>query len=290
MLRRHESILHPSDDPKLELPRRTFWIAFAVVSVFACVLQMTLFSIDWYAALIAVGLAFALAIVAGRVAGETGIAPIGAMGKITQFTFALITPGNPTANLMAANVTGGSASQCADLLHDLKTGRLLGAWPRHQAVAQMFGVASGALMGSAGYLLLVPDPSATLLTPEWPAPAVAQWKAVAEVFTQGVSHLPKGSGTAAMFAVFAGILLSVAESKLPPPKRRFVPNPASIGLALVIPAYYSVSVFLGALLLWFGQRHAAGFTKRFGIVIAAGLIAGESLVGVLFAIARLLGN
>lgn len=290
MLRRHESSLHPSDDPRLDVPRRAFWIAFAGVGAFACMLQVALFSIDWYAAVIAVGLAFALAIVAGRVAGETGIAPIGAMGKITQLTFALITPGNPTANLMAANVTGGSASQCADLLHDLKTGRLLGAWPRHQAVAQLFGVVSGALMGSAGYIFLVPDPSATLLTQEWPAPAVAQWKAVAEVFTRGVSHLPQGSGAAAAIAVFVGIALSFAESKLPPDRRRFVPNPSGIGLALVIPAYYSISVFIGAALLWLGQRKATRFTKRFGVVIAAGLIAGESLVGVVFAIARLLGE
>lgn len=271
-----------------ELPRRWFWGGLLLIAVAVVSLQMSLFAIDWFSAAAAVGLSFALAIVAGRVAGDTGIAPIGAMGKITQLVFAVLSPGNPTSNLMAANVTGGSASQCADLLHDLKTGRLLGAWPRHQAVAQAFGVLSGALFGSAGYLLLVPDPARQLITSEWPAPAVAQWKAVAEVFTQGLSHLPYGSGTAAAIAAALGILLSIAEGRLPARALRFVPNPASVGLALVIPAYYSLSVFLGAAIFVVARRYAASWTSRFAIVVAAGLIAGESLAGVSFALQSLL--
>lgn len=49
------------------------------------------------------------------------------MGKITQLSFAAISPGNVSANLMSANVTGGAAGQCADMMHDFKTGLLLGA-------------------------------------------------------------------------------------------------------------------------------------------------------------------
>ena len=56
---------------------------------------------------------------------------------------------------------------------------MLGAWPRHQAFSQICGVFAGALAGSAAYLLLIPDPAAMLLKPDWPAPAVAKWKAVA---------------------------------------------------------------------------------------------------------------
>ncbi len=215
----------------------------------------------------AVALSFALAVVAGRVSGETGIAPIGAMGKVTQFVFAGIAPGNPTANLMSANVTGGAASQCSDMLHDLKTGHLLGAWPRHQAIAQTFGVLSGALAGSAGYLLLIPDPKALLITPEWPAPAVAQWKAVAELFTQGVESLPPGAGWAVLVACGLGILLSTLEQKLPSTMARYVPSAASLGLALVIPAYYSVSVFLGTLLaksVREGAPHSRAALRRGG--------------------------
>jgi uncharacterized oligopeptide transporter (OPT) family protein len=255
-----------------------------VTAIILVILQVMLFDIRLYAAICAVLLTFALAIVAGRVTGETGIAPIGAMGKITQLTFAGLAPGNAIANLMSANVTGGAASQCSDMLHDLKTGHLLGAWSRHQAVSQAFGVLAGALCGSAGYLLLVPDPASQLLTAQWPAPAVAQWKAVAEVFSEGLAHLPPAAASAALVAGGVGVLLAVLEKVLGPRARVFVPSAPSLGLAFVLPAHYAISAFLGGVLAWLFARLARTSAERFTVVIAAGLIAGESLVGVAFAL------
>jgi OPT family oligopeptide transporter len=262
---------------------RHFVAALIVAGGLSVVLQCTLFDIRPYAAICAVVLTFALAIVAGRVTGETGIAPIGAMGKVTQLVFAGLAPANPTANLMSANVTGGAASQCSDMLHDLKTGFLLGSWPRHQALAQLLGVLSGALCGSAAYLLLVPDPATQLVTAEWPAPAVAQWKAVAEVFSQGIGHMPPGATLAALIAGSFGVVLAVLDRLVPTQARAYVPSAASVGLAFVLPAHYSISVFLGGVLAWAFSRIAKSSAERFSVVIAAGLIAGESLVGVVFA-------
>ena len=273
-----------------EVPRLWFWSAVTIAGGFSIVLQVRLFGIEVYVAAAAVLLTFLLAIVAGRVTGETGIAPIGAMGKVTQLVFAGISPGNATANLMSANVTGGAASQCSDMLHDLKTGHSLGAWPRQQAVAQVLGVVSGALCGSFVYLLLVPDPASQLLTPEWPAPAVAQWKAVAEVFTQGTGHLPAGALPAIVVALAAGVGLTALERGLPLRAARWVPSPTSIGLAFVLPAHYSIQAFSGGLLLFLFARARPKLCDRFGTVVAAGLIAGESLVGVGFAIAKMVGG
>ncbi|MEZ4252507.1 MAG: OPT family oligopeptide transporter [Polyangiales bacterium] len=163
------------EDPH-DVPRKVFLVALVAALVIASVTQTMFFGIPLWLAIGAVLFTFVLAIVAGRVSGETGITPVGPMGKVTQLVFGVLSPGDVAGNLMAANVTGGSASQCADLLHDLKTGALIGASPRAQAVGQSFGVMAGALIGSAGYLLLVPDPKAMLLTEDWPAPAVAAWK------------------------------------------------------------------------------------------------------------------
>ena len=270
--------------PATHVPRRAFVWALVVVTVVSVILQTVLFDIRVYAAICAVLLTFALAVVAGRVTGETGIAPIGAMGKITQLAFAGLAPGNPTANLMSANVTGGAASQCSDMLHDLKTGHLLGAWPRHQATSQFFGVLAGAVCGSAGYLLLVPDPSRQLVTAQWPAPAVAQWKAVAELFSKGVAHLPPAAVSAALIAGGVGVALAVLEKGLGRRARNFVPSAPSLGLAFVLPAHYAISAFLGGVLAWILARRAQATAERFTVVIAAGLIAGESLVGVAFAL------
>ncbi|QQR88578.1 MAG: OPT/YSL family transporter [Myxococcales bacterium] len=257
---------------------------FIALSLLACLfvvaLQITFFDIGIFEALCAVVLTLVLAVVAARVAGETGITPIGAMGKITQMSFAVISPSNPTNNLMAANVTGGAASQCADMMHDLKAGYILKAKPEVQGVGQLLGVVAGSVVGSVVYTMLLPDPKKLLLTPQWPAPAVATWKAVAEVFMHGWQHLPPHSTTAMGVAAFVGLLLALAENRMSSAALNYIPSAASMGLAFVLPAWNSISMFLGAMLAALTFKYAKTWSTRFVLVIAAGLIAGESLVGI----------
>ncbi|MAT28761.1 MAG: peptide transporter [Sandaracinus sp.] len=267
-----------------EVPKKIFLAGLFVALVLASITQISFFSIPAWIAISGVLLTFVLAIVAARVSGETGITPVGPMGKVTQLLFGVLSPGNVAGNLMAANVTGGAASQCADLLHDMKTGALIGASPRFQAFAQSFGVLAGALVGCAGYLVLVPDPAGMLLTDEWPAPAVAAWKAVAELFREGLEAMPEMAPQAMAIAGGIGVVLAVLEKLLPKKAAVWVPSPASMGLALVVPALYSLSMFLGAILGFGAMKASPSWAKRFLIVLAAGLIAGESLVGVVLAI------
>lgn len=273
-----------------DVPRKIFIRALLVALVLSVILQFVIFDIGIGIAILAVVLSFVLAIVAARVTGETGITPIGAMGKVTQLTFGAVDPGSATSNLMCANVTGGAASQCGDLLHDMKTGLMVGASPRFLATAQFFGLLAGALVGSAAYLLLVPDPKAMLITEEWAAPAVAQWKAVAEVFTKGFEAMPQGAVEAIIWAGGAGILLAIAEKVAPRRVARWIPSPAAMGLAFVIPAYYAIGIFVGGLILLIMERVARTWTARFLIVIAAGLVAGESLTGIGVALAKIFGG
>ncbi|REK06004.1 MAG: OPT family oligopeptide transporter [Planctomycetota bacterium] len=267
-----------------------WWLAggFAIATLLATVTQVMIFGIALPMALLAIGLTFVLAIVAARVSGETGIPPIGALGKVTQLTFGLIHPTSVGVNLMTANVTGGAAGQCSDLLHDLKTGKLLGASVRAQAWAQVLGVLVGSMAGSAAYLVLVPDPAGMLLTEEWPAPAVATWKAVAELFRDGIDAAPSGALTASIIGGCIGTALAVVNQLLPQDKHRFCPSAVSIGLAFVIPAFNSISLFLGAMAAALATRVAPGWASRFILPIAAGFVAGESLAGVASALVALL--
>lgn len=265
-----------------------FLIGLGLAAALAVFTQMAFFGIAFFTAVLAVLLTFLLAVVAGRVSGETGITPIGAMGKITQLTFGVATPGDATTNLMAANVTGGAAGQCADLLHDLKTGLLLGAVPHYQAIAQLFGVLIGSLVGSITYLALIPDPKALLITEEWPAPAVATWKAVAEVFQQGWSAIPPASLEAMVIAGLAGIALPSLARMLPSKLIFWLPSAPAMGLAFVIPAWNSISLFLGAAAGFLLMKVARSWAERFLLALAAGLVAGESLAGVAGAIASFL--
>jgi len=229
-----------------------------------------------------------MAVVAARVSGETGIAPIGALGKVTQLTFGVISPANVTTNLMSANVTGGAAGQCSDLLHDLKTGLLLGASARLQSLAQLFGILAGSLAGSAAYLILIPDPQQMLLTREWPAPAVVVWKTVAEVLQAGLGSLPPASGYAMGIAAIIGVLMGTLEKTLPTRWAHRLPSPASVGMAFIIPAWISISMFIGGLLSWVLKNQVPQWHQRFLVVLAAGLVTGESLVGVAHALITML--
>ena len=176
------------------------------------------------------------------------------------------------------------------MLHDLKSGLMLGAVPKLQILSQCFGVVAGAFFGSAAYLVLIPDPKNMLLTEEWAAPAVAQWKAVAEVFSEGLSAMPQGALDAFLIAGALGIILALAEKLAPKDLARWIPSPAAMGLALVIPVYYSISFFLGGLFFVIAKRFAESWTARFAIVLAAGVIAGESLAGVGDAILKVISG
>jgi uncharacterized oligopeptide transporter (OPT) family protein len=254
------------------------------VACFASIItQFVYFGIGWGLATLAVLLTFVLAIVAARVSGETGITPVGAMGKVTQLTFGVADGANVSANLMAANVTGGAASQCADLLHDMKTGLMIGASPRQQSYAQFGGVFAGAICGCLGYLILVGD-AANLQKlwddPEWAMPAVVQWKAVAELFQGGIENLPQGAVAAMIWGGVYGVLGAVLEKLLPKNWAVWVPSPTAVGIAFVIPAFYSVSMAFGGVLAWLLMKKVKDWATRFMIVLAAGLIAGDSLTGV----------
>ncbi|MDF2644031.1 MAG: oligopeptide transporter, superfamily [Pseudomonas sp.] len=243
-------------------------------------LQAALFGIDLWMALLSIPLAICLAVVAARVAGATGIAPIGAIGKLSQLSFGLIAPGQVGINLMSANTAGGAAGQSTDLMNDFKVGLAIGATPHKQLVAQCIGIFIGSIVGVLVYLLLIPDPHTMLLTKEWPAPAVATWKAVAQTLTHGLQSLSPEIRWAIVIGSCIGALLGALDSLLPQRLARWLPSTAALGLAFVLPASTSMMMGAGAVLTWLVSCRWKVMTDRFAITAAAGLIAGESITGV----------
>ncbi|MHC4064787.1 MAG: OPT family oligopeptide transporter [Planctomycetota bacterium] len=269
----------PSEGDRQGVPGKWFLFGLLVALVLSTVLQVTLFDIVIWAAVLGVLLAFALAMVAARVSGETGITPVGSMGKMSQIVFGILIPRNPVPNLMAANVSGGAASQCADLLHDLKCGHLLGASARLQSLAQVCGVLIGSLVGSIVYLMILRDPAGQLMTEEWPAPGVAAWKAVAELFRDGLAAMPPATPPALLIGAAVGLILAAIEKLAPEWLRPFTLSPASLGLAFVIPAHYAISLFLGGTAALIIAQASPNWSKRFLVAACAGLIAGQTLTG-----------
>jgi uncharacterized oligopeptide transporter (OPT) family protein len=203
------------------------------------------------------------------------------MGKVTQLVYGLLAPGNMTTNLMTASITGGAAVHTADLLTDLKAGYLLGANPRKQVVAQIFGVAAGTIFAVPAYLLLVnPD---EIGGDKWPAPAAQVWAGVAKIVTSGLAALPAGAAEGIAYGAMAGVVLALIEEIVPKAYKRYTLSSAAVGIAWIVPGWNSVSLFLGALLAWALRRIDERRADQYVIPVASGLIAGESLGAVLIA-------
>ena len=271
----------------LEAPPSWFAVGFAVSALACIILGAMFFQISVWMGVIAVGATFFLALVASRATGETDFTPVAAMGKVTQLVYGLLAPGNMTTNLMTASITGGAAIHTADLLVDLKAGYLLGANPKKQVIAQMFGVAAGTIFAVPAYLLLV-DP-AELGSDRWPAPAAQVWAGVAKILTSGLGALPTGAADGILIGAAAGVVIALVEELVPKASKKYTLSSAAVGIAWIIPGYNSVSLFLGALLAWAFARVSRPKAERYSIAVASGLIAGESLVAVLIAALVALG-
>jgi uncharacterized oligopeptide transporter (OPT) family protein len=272
------------------IPKAGPAVGFLLAIVLVVSLQAMLFGINPWMALLTIPLAICLAAVAARVVGATGIPPIGAIGQLSQLSFGIVAPGQVPINLMSANTAGGSAGQCTDLMNDFKVGRAIGATPRKQLLAQTLGIFIGSIVGVLAYLALIPDPQTMLLTEEWPAPAVATWKAVAQTLTHGLDSLSASIRWAIFIGGFAGLLLGILDSLLPAHRARYLPSTAALGLAFVLPASVSLMMALGAVLTWLVSCRWPSLTERFAITAAAGLIAGESITGVGASLWEMLGN
>ncbi|MDD2772477.1 MAG: OPT/YSL family transporter [Elusimicrobiales bacterium] len=267
----------------VEVPGSWF-VTGVLVSGLGCILVLHYaFNTSLFMGVIAVAMSFFLAIVACRATGESDITPMGAMGKITQLTFGALAPSNMVTNLMTASVTANAASSSADLLTSLKTGYLLGANTRKLFWSQFAGIFAGTLIVVPAFYLLVPN-AAALGTDKWPAPSAQVWAAVARLLSAGVHSLHPTALAGMCVGGALGIILPLLEMRLSEKHRKFVPSATGLGLSMVIPFYNSLSMFIGALAARTIERRNKEAADMYIIPLASGLIAGESILGVMIAL------
>ncbi len=234
--------------------------------------------------LLAVILSSILSIIAVRSTGETDINPIGGMGKVTQLIFGVLSPGNISTNLMSAAITGSGATQAGDMMQDLKTGHLLGAFPYKQFKAQCVGIFVGMLICIPIYKLF--DTAYIIGEGDLPAPAAHAWKAMAQLLTEGLSVLLQSS----LYAVACGITLGILLSLLKTVNiiKPYVPSGLAMGIAFIVPAYYSIAMFIGAMFIVYWEKKNPASCKSLSYAVASGLVAGEGLMGVIVAVLTLI--
>ena len=279
------------EDPlaDIEAPQAWFPMGFLILGPPMVVLAWWAFNIPVWAGVLALPLAVVMGVIAARVTGETDVTPTKALGPVTQLAYAGLLPGQLVPNVMSANVTGGVGLHAADLLTDLKSGYLLGARPRQQVIGQLFGVVAGSLVVVPVFNLLVPSRD-DLGGKEFPAPSAVVWKNVSEMLVQGLSALPESARWAALIGIFVGTTLAILEVKVPKHLKKWVPSASGLGIAMVLPAWNSIMMCLGAgLAEWMRRSKGEKAGDKMTMPIASGFVAGESLMGVAIKVAVAFG-
>ena len=287
------STAHEKLVAETEVPFQWFLIGTLVSGAGCVAIAAISFGVPWHYGVLAVLMTFVLALVACRATGESDITPVGAMGKIMQLTYGVLIPQSTTANLMTASITASASGAAADLLNDLKSGYLLGANPRRQFIAQASGIVAGTIATVVGFYLLVPD--ATALTgidgkpPAFPAPAAQTWKAVAELFKYGFGNMHPMHQQAIAVGLAIGAALLVCDTLAPKNVKPWLPSATGVGLGLILPFQFPLSMFIGAVIAHLWTKRSAKSAEDYLVPASAGIIAGVSIMGVLVAFVNNIG-
>ncbi|WP_333677570.1 oligopeptide transporter, OPT family [Dyella sp.] len=190
--------------------------------------------------------------------------------------------------LFITSVVFAVAAIANNNLQDLKTGQLVNATPWRQQVALVIGVIAGAvvippvlgLLNEAYGFLGAPgvNPAHAL-----PAPQAGLISALAQGVIQNnidwsliIIGAVIGAGLIVLDAILAGTTKSV---RLPP---------LAVGLGMYLPTSTTLMIVVGAIVGWYFDKRAdrtpkAEATKQLGVLLASGLIVGESIIGVVVA-------
>lgn len=211
--------------------------------------------------------------------GRTNWSPLSGMTLIAVTLLIIISSGldDNRAAIVSAIMVGAAAcvamSQATDLMLDLKTGYLVGATPRQQQYGQFLGAWLGPILIMG--LIFVLHEAYGLGGDKLPAP---QGQALASM----VNGIIGGDVPSQKYLAGAGLgaLLSLASPGLG----------ITVGLGFYLPfsivLTYSIGTLLRVISDW---KLGDEFAESTGIPIAAGVIVGEALVGVGFAVFMILG-
>ena len=223
-------------------------------------------------AVVIVLLAFVTTIMSAQSVGQTGIDPMEIFGLIVLLVVAAISQTPETKLFFVAGIVAVTCGLAGDVMSDFKTGALIGTSPR----AMWCGQAIGALLG-----VVVAVATMGALFSAYGADAFGVGKAFVAAQASVVATTVSGIPSVPWFVggLVAGIALYLAGL----PSMMF-------GLGVYLPFYMPFSMFVGSLckVVFDKVARSRGVDEQAeqetGIVVASGLLGGESIVGVLIAL------
>jgi uncharacterized oligopeptide transporter (OPT) family protein len=255
------------------------WAPFALVAI--VLLLAFVAGVGLLEALLLVLLTWIVVTMAAQCTGQAGMNPMEVFGVIVLLVITLVCNiGGVEAFLVAATATV-ACGFVGDLMNDFKAGHILGTNPKAQWIGELLGGIIGAVVG-VGIIGLLVSAYGTGAFGRFVDGAVvpgsdfvaAQAGVVASMIG-GIPNLP---------AFFIGLIFGVACYMLKAPVITF-------GLGIYLPFYLTVTVAIGAAVRFVVGLIAPNWAKgEDGMVIASGLLGGESIIGVIFALVAVVGG
>jgi putative OPT family oligopeptide transporter len=180
----------------------------------------------------------------------------------------------------------GIAIIANDNLQDLKTGQLVGSTPWKQQVGLIIGVVAGALVLPPVLQLLATNFGFAGAPGAGPSALAAPQASLFAAIAQGVLG---GSLRWDLVALGAGIgvaIVAIDEGLRISGKGRF--PPLAVGMGIYLPVALVLPVVVGTVIGHFWNKMAQRtprpeFTERLGVLLATGLVVGDSLAGLVYA-------
>ena len=169
-------------------------------------------------------------------------------------------------------------------LQDLKTGQLVDATPWKQQVALVIGVVAGAIVIPPVLNLVnhaysfVGAPGAELRPHPLPAPQAGLISSLGQgVITGEIDWSLIRTGG------FIGVCIILLDEILARTTRHMRVPPLAVGLGIYLPTQSTLMIVVGAIVGWFFDQRAnrtpkPEATKQLGVLLASGLIVGESVI------------
>jgi putative OPT family oligopeptide transporter len=206
--------------------------------------------------------------------GRTNWSPMSGMTLIAVTILIVITRGMGNTPAIISSVMVGAATcmamaQATDLMMDLKTGYLVGAIPKKQQIGQFLGVWLGPILMIG--LLFVLHKAYGLGSEKLPAPQgtvlASMIRGILENDVPVFKYLA-GAGLGALLSATSIGGLGI-----------------QVGLGFYLPFHIVLTYTIGTVSRMVSDRFKGQhFSEQVGIPVAAGLIIGEGIVGVGFAI------
>ncbi|GMG34097.1 unnamed protein product [Ambrosiozyma monospora] len=276
--------------PKHQISGYVTWIGLALSCLLCVLATRKVFGpiVPIYATSISVILSLLLSVLGVKALGETDLNPVSGIGKLSQLLFAVIIPRNqPGAiliNLISGAISEAATQQAGDLMQDLKTGFLLGASPKAQFIAQIYGSIFSIFLSAIMYkfynaLYQIPGPI---------------FKVPTAVIWIDCARLVNGAGLPERvieFAIFFGVvfgIISLLKNTLTKDNckyykyLKYLPSGVPVGIGIYNVPSFTLARFIGGLIsFWWMKRIKSENSEKVKMIIfSSGMILGEGVFSV----------